>query len=57
MIKVIFKIMGWCILAPVAIAVGMLQCTKIIQMSRPDLVGFLLVFHLILLSFPLDSSS
>nr|DAF67099.1 MAG TPA: hypothetical protein [Caudoviricetes sp.] len=31
--------------------------TKIIQMSRPDLVGFLLVFHLILLSFPLDSSS
>lgn len=25
MIKVIFKIMGWCILAPVAIAVGMLQ--------------------------------
>lgn len=25
MIKLIFKIMGWCILAPVAIAVGMLE--------------------------------
>lgn len=25
MLKLIFKIMGWCILAPVAIAVGMLQ--------------------------------